>query len=427
MCVPEPISLRCTTCWWRVRSVIASATAVTALLGSVVQGGPAVGVESSNSKQRQVAQLEQQLEALDDQMSALAEDANEANERLRRAERSSQDASVNEAESVAAHRAAVSRARSEATRRYVDGPRSGFKLSADLQTNAVRRVYRDLATGQNIDHIDELAAATQDQQRAKQRADRARRAVATEKAAIERAMKRLDKLASDQESLLARTRSDVAVLLVQEEKRRQQAEIATAKREEAQRKATARKLLEQRRAEQEREAARRRSQTPSLRTSTSTLPRSRNTGGTGGTGGAGPADQADSSDAALSAAADEQPASPPARGASIAVDTALAQLGKPYVWGGSGEKTFDCSGLMGFAWARAGKTLPHSSRAQYAVTRRVSRSDLQPGDLLFFGRPIHHVGMYIGNGQMVEAPHRRAKVRVRSAWRKDFVGAGRVK
>ena len=393
-------------------------------LGFVGHGGPAVGAESSKSKQRQVAELEEQLENLDDQMSALAEDANEANERLRRAERSSKDASANEAESQAALRASVSDARSEATRRYVDGPRSGFKLTADLQTNSARRVYRDLATGQNIDHIDALAAATDDQQRAKRTAERARRAVATEKAAIERSMKRLDKLASDQESLLSRTRADVAVLLVQEENRRQQAEIAAAKREETKRKAAAAKLLEQRRIEQARKAVQRRSQRPSLRTASTTLPRSNQSGGTTA---AREAAQSDNSDAALLAAADSQPTSPPARGSEVAVDTALAQLGKTYVWGGSGEKTFDCSGLMGFAWARAGKTLPHSSRAQYAITRRVARSDLHPGDLLFFGHPIHHVGMYVGKGQMVEAPHRRAKVRVRSAWRKDFVGAGRVK
>ena len=62
---------------------------------------------------------------------------------------------------------------------------------------------------------------------------------------------------------------------------------------------------------------------------------------------------------------------------------------------------------------------------QYSVTRRVSQSDWQPGDLLFFGSPIHHVGMYIGNGQLVEAPYTGASVRVASAYRSDYVGAGR--
>ena len=77
------------------------------------------------------------------------------------------------------------------------------------------------------------------------------------------------------------------------------------------------------------------------------------------------------------------------------------------------------------SWAQAGVALPHNSGAQYAATTRVDQSDWEPGDLLFAGSPIHHVGMYIGNGQMVEAPYTGAEVRVVSAYRSDYVGAGR--
>ena len=112
--------------------------------------------------------------------------------------------------------------------------------------------------------------------------------------------------------------------------------------------------------------------------------------------------------------------------AAGAVEFALAQVGKPYVWGGSGPSSYDCSGLTSAAWAAAGKSLPHSSRMQYSATARVSRDALQPGDLLFYGSPIHHVSMYIGNGQMVEAAHSGVPVRVVSADRSaDYVGAGR--
>jgi cell wall-associated NlpC family hydrolase len=78
-----------------------------------------------------------------------------------------------------------------------------------------------------------------------------------------------------------------------------------------------------------------------------------------------------------------------------------------------------------WAWARAGVGLPHNSGAQYGATVRVGSGDWEPGDLLFFGNPIHHVGMYIGNGQMVEAPYSGNSVRVNSASRSDYVGAGR--
>ncbi|MEA2434014.1 MAG: peptidoglycan DL-endopeptidase CwlO [Actinomycetota bacterium] len=119
------------------------------------------------------------------------------------------------------------------------------------------------------------------------------------------------------------------------------------------------------------------------------------------------------------------PAPAPNAQAQAAVDAGLSQVGKPYQWAAAGPDSYDCSGLTMWSWAHAGVSLPHSSSQQYAATPRVSQSDLQPGDLLFFGSPIHHVGMYIGNGQMVEAPYTGAYVRVTAAFRSDFVGAGR--
>lgn len=111
--------------------------------------------------------------------------------------------------------------------------------------------------------------------------------------------------------------------------------------------------------------------------------------------------------------------------AQAAVDAALSQVGKPYQWGAAGPDSYDCSGLTMWAWAHAGVSLTHSSAAQYGATSRVSQSDWQPGDLLFYGSPIHHVGMYIGGGRMVEAPYTGASVRVVSPYRSDYVGAGR--
>jgi cell wall-associated NlpC family hydrolase len=89
--------------------------------------------------------------------------------------------------------------------------------------------------------------------------------------------------------------------------------------------------------------------------------------------------------------------------AQAAVSTALAQVGDPYVWGAGGPDAFDCSGLTQYAYAAAGISLPHSSRMQSQMGTPVSRDQLQPGDLVFFYSPVSHVGMYIGNGQMVRA------------------------
>jgi len=94
----------------------------------------------------------------------------------------------------------------------------------------------------------------------------------------------------------------------------------------------------------------------------------------------------------------------PANGrAGRAVQVALAQMGDPYIWGDAGPDSFDCSGLMMYAWGKAGVSLSHSSKAQAGEGRRVSKSQLMPGDLVFYYSPISHVGMYIGNGRIVHA------------------------
>jgi len=111
--------------------------------------------------------------------------------------------------------------------------------------------------------------------------------------------------------------------------------------------------------------------------------------------------------------------------AQVAVSTAEAQLGKPYVYAGSGPDVFDCSGLTMFAWAAAGVSLPHNAEAQYQALPHVSIDQLQPGDLVFFGSPIHHVGMFVGDGTMIEAPYTGVDVRYHSIYRPDFAGAAR--
>ena len=109
--------------------------------------------------------------------------------------------------------------------------------------------------------------------------------------------------------------------------------------------------------------------------------------------------------------------------------TAEAQIGKPYVWGGSGPDSFDCSGLTAYAWRAAGVHLSHSAYTQWFETTRVPIDQIQPGDLLFFGKDgvesIHHNAIYVGGGQMVEASQTGVPIRYRG-WRSiDLVGAGR--
>ena len=128
--------------------------------------------------------------------------------------------------------------------------------------------------------------------------------------------------------------------------------------------------------------------------------------------------------------AQTQAPAPPASGkGAIAVAEARKQLGKPYVWGGSGPDSFDCSGLTAWAWKAAGVRLSHSAYTQYFETTRVPINAVQPGDLLFFGKDgvesIHHNAIYIGGGDMIEASQSGVPIRIRG-WRAgDLVGAGR--
>ena len=111
--------------------------------------------------------------------------------------------------------------------------------------------------------------------------------------------------------------------------------------------------------------------------------------------------------------------------AAAAVSYAMAQVGKAYVYGAAGPNAFDCSGLTMMAWAQAGVSLPHSSSAQYSSGPHIAESDLQPGDLVFYYSPISHVGMYIGNGMIVNAENPSSGVRVTGLHSMPYVGAVR--
>jgi peptidoglycan DL-endopeptidase CwlO len=109
-----------------------------------------------------------------------------------------------------------------------------------------------------------------------------------------------------------------------------------------------------------------------------------------------------------------------------ALQAAISKEGDPYVWGAAGPSAFDCSGLVVWAYAQEGISLPHFTGSQWNSGVHVTRADLEPGDLVFFFADISHVGIYIGNGLMIDAPDFGEVVRVEPIYWSAYVGAVRI-
>jgi cell wall-associated NlpC family hydrolase len=137
---------------------------------------------------------------------------------------------------------------------------------------------------------------------------------------------------------------------------------------------------------------------------------------------------APSSDSSGSSGGSSGGSAPPPATHSSVVSIALQYLGVPYVWGGASPSGFDCSGLTMYAYAKVGVYLPHNAAMQYGMGTPVSRSQLAPGDLVFFNG-LSHVGMYIGGGRFVHAPHTGDVVKISSLseywYSATYVGARR--
>ena len=116
---------------------------------------------------------------------------------------------------------------------------------------------------------------------------------------------------------------------------------------------------------------------------------------------------------------------PSGSGAAGAVRAAESRIGDWYQWGAAGPSTFDCSGLVMWAYAQVGISLPHYSGAQYDDTTHIPMSALQPGDLVLFSNPGEHVAMYVGNGEIIEAAHTGTQVHIVPMY-SGFVLASRV-
>ena len=376
------------------------------LLSPVALARPAGG-DPIADKKAEAARLAQQLEEQGRQVSVLAERLNQA--RLA-ADRLEQQVRTAEAGVAAAERELAgvrARLRDRAVESYVSGqplPMEQLLVSGSVGDVMVRETYVATVVGQERElagTLDEARERRRQEQADLEAARGAARAVLDDVAAQRQ---KAAEAAAARKATLDRVQGELAGLVeaervrrAEEEARRVQAELA-ARREREAREAAARDAAA-------REAASRLAAEAARRTSSSVV--------------AGPAPSSDEP-----GGASDVP--PPAPGAETAVAEARRQIGKPYEYGADGPDSFDCSGLTMWAWRAGGRALPHSSAAQYSATRRVSVIDIMPGDLVFYGSPIHHVGIYAGGGIMIEASETGTPVRTASIYRRDLVGVGRV-
>src|ERR1700722_20198504 len=355
-----------------LRRVGIPALTVVSVLSSTVfiATRPAVGDAISDAKAKAAA-IEAQLTQAQNQMSALSQQYDQAADQ----------------QQVAKNKATLSKA---AVANYItDGTASAQNpiFSGNEQTLGATTEYNKVAEGDISLAVDNLHTAEQSLDAQENQLQGEQSQAQTQVTAEQNAVAQNAQAIQSQKSALAQEQGQIATLVQQQ----QQAEAAAAAQAAAQKQAAA-------------------------------------------ASAAAAADHPSGSGGASAVAAGLNVAAPPptSPGGAGAVQAAESQIGVPYVWGGespkgSGSPGFDCSGLTSWSWGQVGVGLPHFSGAQMADSTPVPISDLQPGDLLFYGPGGDtHVAMYVGGGSMIEAPFTGASVWITGLGpRGTFVGAGR--
>ena len=377
--------------------IAAVALLTTGGLANVAHATP----ESELSSERARAeQLQAEIEANGNRVSILDEQYNQALAKIQQttdqlnADQAQVDAKTRETERVRARLA------DRAAELYMDAgnpaPLAAFDVTSTQQLGS-RSAYGAAAADQDDQLMDDARVAIEELGLEQQSLAKARARAETERDALDATRREIADATAQQEELLAQANGKIKSLVdeIQAEKEREQEAAARASMERA----------AQEQAQQQAEA--RAAQQDSSSNSSS--------------------DNGASTDSGDNSPSELPPEDlpPPSSHAQVAVDTAEAQLGDPYVYAAAGPDSFDCSGLTMYAWAAAGVSLPHNADAQYQSLPHVPIDALEPGDLVFFGSPIHHVGMFVGNGTMIEAPYTGVNVRYHTIYRSDFAGAAR--
>ncbi len=393
------------------------------MLGALLSPAPASAQDDVETLRSRAASLADQLQDLEREAAIADEDYLGTLDELEKlyTEINTTEDSIDEAQ------ARVDEAEAQASEflvaKYMDAGSSSELVAIsndDVNTSMNQQVMLSSLRGDREELTDELAASRADLQDRKDELASKQSEVEDVKADQEAAKERLESTIAESEALYNEANGELQEALAEEQRRREEEAARRAAAEAAEREAA-----------QAAAAAAQPQSNGGGTTSTTAAPSSG--GGSSSTtapsapsGGGG----GSSSPAPAPAPAPTPPPAPPTSGgAAGAIQAAKTQIGKMYRYGGSSPSTgFDCSGLMMWSWAQVGVGLPRTSRAQYAATQRISQGQLQPGDLVFYGSPIYHVGMYVGGGSMIDSPRTGKPVSIRSIYHVGSPsGFGRVR
>ena len=294
--------------------------------------------------------------------------------------------------------------RVEAISDYTDSDTSNQvtqMFSSNPNTSGIRSEYSAIANGNVTTTIDDLHTAQSALQATQNALEQQKTQAATTATNLNNEENQADSLEQQDQSTLNGVNANIQKLIAQ-----QQAAEAAAAKAAAEAAFNARVAAAQQAQAQQRAQAQAQAQA------------SNSAGGGGGGGSSAPT--------TLTAAANPPPVP---GGAAGAIQAAESQIGVPYVWGGETPGVgFDCSGLVQWSWAQAGVSLPRTSGAQFGATTQIPLADIEPGDLLFYGPGgADHVAMYVGGGEMIEAPETGETVHITGVRTGgDFAGVGRV-
>src|SRR4051812_19964773 len=387
-----------------------SRVVVPVLMAGLLVAAPRAGASPIDDKRAEATRLQQQLDALNTRISVLDEQYNQAQLKVRRA-----DAAVAQARSrLAATSQKLDGARvalsQQAIDAYVRGAVAVRGGSAVVGTGvadpSIERAYVRLLTSRSAAAIDDLRAARAGAVDARSQVEAAQSDAAAAARRMAETRTSVERAVGAQQAAVGKANGDLAELIRQDEARKAREAAARAAAELAARQAAA--AAEARR-QAEAAASRARAQVRPVV--------------------AAPPPVTDGSRSPVFRAPAPAPASGPAPasapGAASAIAEARRHIGQPYRWGGAGPDSYDCSGLTMVAWRAGGVVLDHSTYAQWDETTHVSLGDIQPGDLIFYGRDLHHVALYSGGGMMIEAPYTGADVREIAVRYNGISGIGR--